>query len=236
MFNFFYQRYKVWFWLLLTLLFASGAVSKAYHASLWEVILNAVLGVVSLFIFIHLSLRKNAVDSQAKEIKTGRLVVLFTSLGLFASIVMLPYQQELGLLQSLSDRYSISQPVAAVLSVVQTTIMSLIASYIGLLLYTNVKLGAPLLENWVYRAITPKFSAKWFVIAVLGSLLGTLIVSMLEVNVFQPQLPDLASDLHIDLWKSVLVLFYGGIVEEILLRLFILEKGFGIRNDCSYVC
>lgn len=54
MFSMFYQRYKVPFWIVLTLLFLSGSVSKMYTGASWEVALNGGLGVVCLIISIVL--------------------------------------------------------------------------------------------------------------------------------------------------------------------------------------
>lgn len=52
MLSIWYERYKQDFWLILTLAFATGAVSKAMHGSKWEVTLNGGLAVVSCIIWL----------------------------------------------------------------------------------------------------------------------------------------------------------------------------------------
>ncbi|MCM3567046.1 hypothetical protein [Neobacillus mesonae] len=63
-----YLRFKSWFWFILFLAFEAGAISKYFHlfgsftsynAPLWQVIFNAVLGLVCLGIFFQLQFRKS---------------------------------------------------------------------------------------------------------------------------------------------------------------------------------
>jgi hypothetical protein len=67
LFSFYYQRYKTWFWFILFLALETGAISKYFHSHpLWEVILNAVLGLICLGIFLRLMFRKQTEDSSNK--------------------------------------------------------------------------------------------------------------------------------------------------------------------------
>lgn len=53
MFSYYYHRYKKWFWLALFLLFEVGAATKFFQSRpLWEVVLNAALGLICLVGFI----------------------------------------------------------------------------------------------------------------------------------------------------------------------------------------
>jgi membrane protease YdiL (CAAX protease family) len=56
----------------------------------------------------------------------------------------------------------------------------------------------------------------------LGSFFGTFFIVILETYVFQPNLPQLPTTPRISLWANLLTVFYGGIVEEVLLRLFLM--------------
>ncbi|WP_449442722.1 hypothetical protein [Ureibacillus acetophenoni] len=49
-----YQRYKLAFWVILSLLFASGMISNFFTGSMFEVILNGVLFFICLIIAITL--------------------------------------------------------------------------------------------------------------------------------------------------------------------------------------
>ncbi|MDF2904074.1 MAG: hypothetical protein K0S25_1712 [Bacillus sp. (in: firmicutes)] len=61
MLSFYYQRYKLRFWLTLFLVFEIGAISKSFYSPLWEVILNAVIGLICLGIYIRLIFQKRKI-------------------------------------------------------------------------------------------------------------------------------------------------------------------------------
>lgn len=103
--------------------------------------------------------------------------------------------------------------------------------WVGLSLARSVGLGLPLLENLLrgnnintaLRRILP-------ISVILGVILGLLIIA-LDAYVFQPallaQIGDNAlaggSAVRVAAWKGLLASFYGGINEEILLRLFLMS-------------
>ncbi|MCA9835274.1 MAG: CPBP family intramembrane metalloprotease [Trueperaceae bacterium] len=69
----------------------------------------------------------------------------------------------------------------------------------------------------------PEFSKSYGFLAVLTGLIGAFLVLGLD-NVFKPFMPPAkqATDLTISLWKRALASIYGGITEELLLRLFLM--------------
>ncbi len=154
--------------------------------------------------------------------RDGRLIILLTLLGAFAAVVMIPYQKEMRLLDILIETYHISFTIAVIINVIQVTLYTLIASAIGLHLARSVGLNVSYLRSLVYKNETVTLSLKWVMIAIFGSAIGTLIISFLEVKVFQPHLVNQLVP-AVSLWKVGLLMFYGGIVEEILLRLFLLS-------------
>ncbi|MFT4414543.1 type II CAAX prenyl endopeptidase Rce1 family protein [Fredinandcohnia humi] len=160
--------------------------------------------------------------SQNTTEKDGRVIILFTLLGAFAAVVMIPYQKEMGLLDILMETYHISFTLAVIINIIQVTLYSFIASAIGLHLARSVGLQVSYLRSLVYRNHRDTLSLKWVIIAILGSAIGTLLISLLEVKVFQPHLVNQIVP-TVNLWKAGLLMFYGGIVEEILLRLFLLS-------------
>lgn len=95
------------------------------------------------------------------------------------------------------------------------------ATALGLWLGPKVGLGAPLVTGLVSgdpdaRARVPTLLAP---AAGMGVLTAVVIV-VLDAGVFAPQLPDLAaSAVQPPAWQGFLASFYGGIVEELLLRL-----------------
>lgn len=103
--------------------------------------------------------------------------------------------------------------------------------WVGLILARSVGLGLPLLEDLLggheiggaLRRIVP-------ISVILGVILGLLIIA-LDSYVFQPALlaqmgeSALAGDtaVRVAAWKGLLASLYGGINEEILLRLFLMS-------------
>ncbi|MCM3442923.1 hypothetical protein [Metabacillus halosaccharovorans] len=58
MLSVFYNRFKVAFWIILTILFATGSISNISTGTDWEVALNAVLGAVCLIVAITLFVKQ----------------------------------------------------------------------------------------------------------------------------------------------------------------------------------
>lgn len=215
--SFFYQRYKTWFWFVLFLAFGSGAVSKSFHSSLWEVLLNASLGLICLGVFIVFLFRKNSIASPTTT-QNGRLVVTFTILGVVGGATILPYM--IGTVGTqLTEQFSLPLYGIVIITILNVAFMSFIASTVGLILAEKVQLGVPILRRLLYSGRLSEVSKQWIIIAILGSFIGTFGIVMLETYIFQPHMPQLPSTPTLAWWKSLLTIFYGGIVEEVLLRL-----------------
>lgn len=118
-----------------------------------------------------------------------------------------------------------SPPLAVLLalSVLQTLVLAAIAAAIGLWLGPRVGLGARLLTAWLAgeRGVGARLRALVSPSVLLGLASGVAIL-VLEIGLFAPRLPQDVSGLEgarIAPWQGFLASFYGGIVEEILLRL-----------------
>ena len=102
----------------------------------------------------------------------------------------------------------------------------------GLFFANRIGLGAPILEAWLDgRDIHTKLKSMVLPSVVVG-IVGTLVILGLELLVFQPaishQNPASAAALSLwnnqpSAWKGLLASFFGGIDEEIELRLFALS-------------
>jgi len=103
--------------------------------------------------------------------------------------------------------------------------------WVGLSLARSVGLGLPLLEDLLRGSnISAALRRILPISVILGVILGLLIIA-LDSYVFQPALlaqigeSALAGDsaIRVAPWKGLLASFYGGINEEILLRLFLMS-------------
>ncbi|NOU77081.1 CPBP family intramembrane metalloprotease [Paenibacillus sp. LMG 31458] len=153
--------------------------------------------------------------------KNRRLILSLTLLGAFGGITVLPYQMSMmsGGLSQTMDQAGLPIGVTIALMVLQVTVMTLIASWIGLSLAAKVGLDLRIWRSWLNEGRFIDFSKRWLIISFLGSCVGTLLILVLEIYLFKPFLPALSIVPSVSLWKSALTMFYGGIVEEVLVRL-----------------
>lgn len=110
-----------------------------------------------------------------------------------------------------------------IMQFLQTAAMLMPAVGLGVLLANKIGCGAPLVESWLAGE---KITARnWAVLRssiAMGAGVG-LVLLLLLVFVYMPLIPPLRTILAADvaLWKKFLAAFYGGITEEVLLRLFL---------------
>lgn len=148
---------------------------------------------------------------------------------ILATIAVLPYSLAMQSSALTGANLPMPLPVLVTIQVAQSAILFAIAIFGGLFFAGRLGLGAPALEAATrgervadrVRAILP--------LSILVGVIGTLIVLGLEIFVFQPalarELGDPANALNLQTsqpaaWAGFLASFYGGIAEEILLRLF----------------
>jgi membrane protease YdiL (CAAX protease family) len=151
---------------------------------------------------------------------------------IFSVIAVLPYSLELqsGILQNLE--LPIPFPVLLALQVIQSALLFGVLILAGLFLANRIGLGLPILEARQrgepvadqIRAILP--------LSILTGVVAALLIVGLELAIFEPMLlqdsGEAANALVLSgaqpaAWKGFLASFYGGIVEEILLRLFLMS-------------
>jgi hypothetical protein len=110
-------------------------------------------------------------------------------------------------------------------SIVQAGLLIAIAIYFGLQTTRAIGLRLPILDSLLtgQPALSILFSVLPITLLV-GFGAGAVIIG-LEKYYFQPRLPKAFHDIETKqaTWKRVLACFYGGIYEEMLLRLFVLS-------------
>ena len=115
-------------------------------------------------------------------------------------------------------------PLLILLGAVQNLALLALFVGLGLKLGSKLGLGPKLIEAWLAGSL--KKSDVWSTIRsglVIGVGVGAVLLpAMLFLSSRLPNLP-FASAAKIELWKRILICFYGGIYEEILARLFLLS-------------
>jgi hypothetical protein len=115
--------------------------------------------------------------------------------------------------------------VLVLLQSAQSAVLLGVATGLGLLIAHHLGLGAPLIEGLLAgKNVTAQALAMLGPALILG-IAASAMVMILEVAVFWPRLPQPMRDTFPipAMWKRFLASFYGGIDEEILLRLFVLS-------------
>jgi membrane protease YdiL (CAAX protease family) len=149
-----------------------------------------------------------------------------------ATVLILPYALEVQSSAIDLTKIGLPLPILITIQTVQNAIIFAIAIFAGLFFAGRVGLTTPILDATTrgesvadkVRAILP--------ISILLGILSTLIVLGLEFFYFQPamikELGKAAAELNLQTsqpaaWKGFLASFYGGIAEEIQLRLFVMS-------------
>ncbi|HLO31681.1 MAG TPA: CPBP family glutamic-type intramembrane protease [Anaerolineales bacterium] len=167
-----------------------------------------------------------------KTIINWKVFFLLWIASILAVIAILPYSLSLqsGTLQSL--KLPIPLWLVLVIQVLQNALLFAIAIFGGMFFASRVGLGTPILNSATRgEPVADKIRAILPLSSILGVLV-TLIVLGLEIFFFQPamlkELGSSAAALNLRTaqpaaWKGFLASFYGGIAEEILLRLFVMS-------------
>ncbi|MBF6588969.1 MAG: CPBP family intramembrane metalloprotease [Ktedonobacterales bacterium] len=138
-----------------------------------------------------------------------------------------PYTLELGHEAFTKAQEHMRQPrwVLVLLQSAQNVVLFGVATGLGLLIAYRIGLGAPLLEGLLAGKDVTTQAVTMIVPALILGIVSSSIMLLLEITVFWPRLPQSMRDTFPipALWKRLLASVYGGVNEEILLRLFLLS-------------
>jgi hypothetical protein len=110
------------------------------------------------------------------------------------------------------------------IALIQGTTSCSVAIGLGLLLARKIGLGAPILEAWLYGRPSVAGRGLFWISCATGLGLGLVTLALLRspLGAALTTLP-IASEGAMPVWKRFLACFYGGLCEEILMRLFLLS-------------
>ncbi|MBA4494620.1 CPBP family intramembrane glutamic endopeptidase [Paenactinomyces guangxiensis] len=153
--------------------------------------------------------------------KNLRIVFFFTGLGIIAAFAVIPYQLNLVGMDS-GKNPPLPLPLLYWMLALQTGAMVFVGSFIGLKMAARVGLSTPILSKWLYQRHKPSFSTSWLCFSFLGGALGALLIVLIDKFIFVPHISQLAKVEPSPWWSGLLTMLYGGIVEEVLARLFVM--------------
>jgi membrane protease YdiL (CAAX protease family) len=166
-----------------------------------------------------------------KTIINWKIFFILWVASIFSVIAVLPYllSLESNVLQNLELPFPL--PIVIALQVLQNAVIFAIAIFGGMFFASRVGLRIPILEAATHgESVADRVRAILPLSTILG-VASTLVVLGLEIFYFQPamrkELGDTAAALNQTsqpaAWKGFLASFYGGIAEEILLRLLVMS-------------
>jgi membrane protease YdiL (CAAX protease family) len=151
------------------------------------------------------------------KIINWKLFFILLIASFITSIMVLPYT--LALSPALAN---VITPTVLIAQLIQSLVLFSIAIFIGLYLAKRVGFNLPILEGWLNGKAIGNYLKSILGISVgLGVLSGIIIIVLSFI--FTPVSGIfINAEISVPLWKGFLASFYGGIGEEILLRLFLM--------------
>ena len=153
-----------------------------------------------------------------------KLFLILLALSIFGIIAIIPYS--LTLQGGLPQNLPVPLYVLLTAQIIQNIIIFAVAIVAGLFLAKKVGLGLPILEGWLDgREVKTYFKSILGISVGLGLLSGILIVGVDYLFALAGITTTIASATQITppAWQGFLASFYGGINEEIIIRLFLMS-------------
>lgn len=149
-----------------------------------------------------------------------KLVLILTFLGAIGIIAIIPYEMTVLLQDDLPGALPVPI-IVTINSITQLTLLFVLV-LIGVRLSERTGLGAPIIKAYVYERRWLPISKTWMKRGITVSFLLSLLVILLDLFLFNP-LIDIPNEQIIQTtvwWQGLLAMFYGGITEELMIRLF----------------
>jgi membrane protease YdiL (CAAX protease family) len=152
-----------------------------------------------------------------KNLINWKLFFILLIICVITSILVIPYSLALT-----SNEIEIT-PKILFLTAIQNLVLFAIAIFFGLFFSKRIGMGLPILQGVLEGKNQTKELKSIFLPSIsLGVLAGILIVLIsIPFNKVIPEFQNM--EISIAAWKALLASFYGGIAEEILLRLFLVS-------------
>jgi len=152
-----------------------------------------------------------------KKIINWKLFTYLLLLGLSGVVAVFPFL--ITTQGEMLKELPISLPIVLVLSIIQSGVLISLAVFFGILIGKKVGFGSPLLEKISLKKLQKaKIKPLVLLSVVVGVVTGFTIIALDKI--FSLFIGTIAFE-PVPIWQGVLASFYGGIVEEILMRLFL---------------
>ncbi|WP_418302701.1 CPBP family intramembrane glutamic endopeptidase [Lysinibacillus fusiformis] len=148
-----------------------------------------------------------------------KLVLLFTILNIIGIFAIIPYS--ITLMGDQSVPGDIPTSLIVIINSTFQVLYMFVLILVGLRLQNRTGLNASLLNGLVYPKTRVHISKKWLINSIVVALIGSVIIILLDLFVFSPLIGVPKNQLPSpNWWQGLLASIYGGVTEEIMLRLF----------------
>lgn len=154
-----------------------------------------------------------------KRLINWRLYFILLTASILSVIAVLPYA--LTLQGEILKTVDLPLPLLLLISIIQNTVMFAVLIFIGLKLTKTTGLGLPIIESYIDKSSTDINFKSIFKISILLGVSTGIVIIILD-SLFTKMGVDMAEQVSFPLWQGFLASFYGGIGEEILVRLFVM--------------
>jgi membrane protease YdiL (CAAX protease family) len=152
-----------------------------------------------------------------RNIINWKLFFILVVICVITSMLVIPYSLELT-----SSKIKISS-ILLLLTALQNLVLFSIATFFGLFFSKRIEMGMPILQNVLEGKKQTKELKSIIVPSVFWGILAGILIVLLSIP-FNKLIPELhLLEVFVSVWKAFLASFYGGIAEEILLRLFLVS-------------
>ena len=149
-----------------------------------------------------------------------KLFAILLAASIASAILVLPYA--LSLSSEALKASPLPMEAIAAISIIQSSVLFAIFIFAGLKLSQKAGLGLPILENWLDgKPVKAPLSAILPISIALGVAAGVAIVA-LDAVFFYLGSPISLGQAEPPIWQGFLASFYGGIGEEVMMRLFLM--------------
>ncbi|MCL2208674.1 MAG: CPBP family intramembrane metalloprotease [Treponema sp.] len=153
-----------------------------------------------------------------KKLINWKLFFILLALSVMASVLVIPYQ-----LAITSIQIKVSPLLVVLSAILNSLIIFAVAVFFGLFFSKKIGMGMPILEGILQKVNKTKEFKLMLPLSIgLGVFAGILIIALsIPFNRLIPEFQNM--EVLAPVWKGFLASFYGGIAEEVLLRLFIVS-------------
>ncbi len=151
------------------------------------------------------------------------LFFVLVGMGMFGAIALIPYGLALSGKKLEDLPFSRNKMIA--LTLLQSAVLLAVMVGVGLLAAGAVSLELPVLRGLLAGEAVLSLLVAIAPLAVIAGVLSAALVLALEFGVFRPRLPESmkADNQTATAWQGFLASFYGGINEEIMMRLLVMS-------------